>query len=204
MQDPRTRPTARYLQQHKFSARDAVAVAAVKALLPLVQQARTHMAEMALMAGLEEAAAGEAAADDGAFSWRDGRGTLTSPAGRQQESYMPVYGGGLGAAVGATLVAAQQQHAQPPASYQATVAAAGGAPPLRSSADGSYGASPEASSTMVVRQLADSGSDAWGANMQSPSMGLGTARRVGAQRCVELGLGTHVECRPSCNGQLEL
>ncbi|KAL4436608.1 hypothetical protein ABPG75_003747 [Micractinium tetrahymenae] len=176
--DPRTRPTARYLQQHKFSAREAVAAAAVKALLPLVQQARTHMAEMALMAGLEEAGPGGAAGDDGAFSWREGRGTLASPAGGQQESYVPVYGAGGGGALGGTLVAAQQQHAQPPAGYQATMAAAGGAPHLRASADGGVGASPEASGTMVVRQSVDSGSETWGGTMRSPSPGLGTARRV--------------------------
>lgn len=101
---------------------------------------------------------------------------------------MPVYGARAGAALGATLMAAQQQHAQPPAGFQATVAAAGGGPPLRASADGGFGASPEASSTMVVRHSVDSGSEAWGASIRSPSPGLGTARRVGAQRSWEPGM----------------
>lgn len=156
MQDPRTRPTAKYLQQHKFTSREAVASAAVRALLPLVQQARTHMAEVALMAGIDAQQAGPA--DDGAFSWHDPRSTLASPAG----------GGGPYAPAPAhsngTLAAAHAQHLQAPAAYQQTVAAAGGgfgvaAPP----------AAGEASGTMVVRQSADEAPGGWGATVVSPA-----------------------------------
>lgn len=192
--DPRTRPTARYLQQHKFAAREAVAAAAVKALLPLVQQARTHMAEMALMAGIE-AQQQAAAADDGAFSWREPRGTLysPSPAGGQ---YVPVQGAFAG-----TLVASHQQHQQAPASmgYKATVAAAGGAGHLRASADGGFfgalspaglGAGGEPSGTMLVRQSVDGGSEAWGSTVVvSPVPRNGGGLLSGLERRVDFSAG---------------
>lgn len=178
LQDPRTRPTARYLQQHKFAAREAVAAAAVKALLPLVQQARTHMAEMALMAGLEEVGAGGAAADDGTFSWHDDHGAVATQPGGQQRSYVPVYGGAGVEPMGGTLVAGQQQHVQPPVRYQTTLAAAGDASRLRASIDGGFGASPEAS-TVVVRQSVDI-NEAWAATMRSPLPSLSTTRHEGA------------------------
>ena len=172
LQDPRARPTARLLQQHKFAAREAAAAAAVRALLPLVQQARTHMAEMALMAGIEAQQAATPGADhEGAFSWR--------PA-----TVKPASG---------TVGAAQQHHLQPPAAYQQTVAAAGGAPHhLRASADGGLGgASPgvggEPSGTMVVRQSVDS-SSGWGATVVSPAGGPPSARAAGRRSVGEYRL----------------
>ncbi|PRW45012.1 serine threonine- kinase hippo-like [Chlorella sorokiniana] len=168
--DPRARPTARLLQQHKFAAREAAAAAAVRALLPLVQQARTHMAEMALMAGIEAQQAATPGADhEGAFSWRPA--TVVPAAG--------------------TVGAAQQHHLQPPAAYQQTVAAAGVAPHhLRASADGGLGgASPgvggEPSGTVVVRQSVDS-SSGWGATVVSPAGGPPSARAPG-RRSVGFG-----------------
>lgn len=170
VQDPRTRPTARYLQQHKFVARD-VAAGAIKALLPLVQQARTHMAEMALMAGIEAQQAAETpGAEDG--TWRPASAAPT-PTG-----YAPAYYGAPGGTVGA----AQHQHQhQAAAGYQATVAAAGGAGHLlRASADGAFSpaASGEASGTVVVRQSVES-SGGWGATVVSPAGGppLATPQR---------------------------
>ncbi|PSC67730.1 Serine threonine-kinase dst1 [Micractinium conductrix] len=181
--DPRTRPTARYLQQHKFTAREGVAGAAVKALLPLVQQARTHMAEMALMAGIEAQQGAAGPADDGAYTWHEARGTLASPA--QQPSYMPAYGGAAG-----TLVAAQQQHLQPPAGgYQGTVAAS--TPHPRVSEGGgaaAYAASPQGlgredgrlGGTVVVRQSVDSGGgDGWGATVVSSVQPSPAGHRAG-------------------------
>ena len=191
LQDSRSRPTAKYLQQHKFACREQAATAAVKALLPLVQQARTHMAELALMAGIEAQQAGPAGvADDGAFSWRDPRSTLApSPAGGAP--YVPVYGASSG-----TLVAQQQQQ---PAAYQQTVAAAGTPHMLRASADGGgmFGGSPaglaaggEPSGTFVVRGPAASssgggGGGEWGSTViVSPAAAAGPpssrARHAGA------------------------
>lgn len=54
--DPRSRPTARYLQQHKFIARDKSG--AIKALLPCVQKARAMFAEAAAAAAEAAAIAG--------------------------------------------------------------------------------------------------------------------------------------------------
>lgn len=174
LQDPRTRPTARFLQQHKFVARDCAA-AAVRALLPLVQQARTHMAEMALMAGIEGTA--------GAVPGTPGAGNdgtwLPASAAPTPSAYPPhAYGAPAG-----TPGAAQQQQ-QAGGGYQATMAAGAG-PMMRASADGaSPAASGEASGTVVVRQSMDS-SLGWGATVVvTPGAGPPSAqpRRVGAWR----------------------
>ena len=175
------RPTADYLQQHKFTAREAAATGAVRALLPLVQQARTHMAEMALMAGIEaqQAAPLAAVAGDGAFSWREPHGTLVSPAGPSY--FTPAYPPGAG-----TLIAAQQQHLQQaPAARQQTVAGGVASPPaVNNGAPGS---------TVVVRQSPDS-TPGWGSTVVSPSApSPARGRRVGACAfgiaCIDVPLG---------------
>ena len=199
LQDARTRPTAKYLQQHKFVAREATAAAAVRALLPLVQQARQHLAEIAVVAGMEAAAPLSPSNDDAAFSWRqDPRGTLPAGGGggRQSAAYIPVYG-----ASGGTVAGQRQQHLQQqqqPASglaYQQTVAASGGASAfLRASADGGGGGSSPSmsggggggsgppSATIVVRQSADG--KPWGAasplGASPPSAGGGGEGAGGA------------------------
>ncbi|KAH7623904.1 putative Serine/threonine-protein kinase dst1 [Nannochloris sp. 'desiccata'] len=68
--DPRSRPTARYLQQHKFIARDRAI--ALRALMPLVHRAELEYASLLDLGGGGGHHAGLAGtgSEDGYFSWR--------------------------------------------------------------------------------------------------------------------------------------
>lgn len=80
--DPRSRPTARYLQQHKFIARDRAA--ALRALLPLLHRAEIEYAEL-LEPSVPPPGTGS---DDGYFSWRQQQ---------QQQAATVLAGGGIAA-----------------------------------------------------------------------------------------------------------
>lgn len=68
--DPRSRPTARYLQQHKYIARDRAI--ALRALMPLVHRAQLEYASLLDLGGGGGHHAGLAGtgSEDGYFSWR--------------------------------------------------------------------------------------------------------------------------------------
>jgi serine/threonine-protein kinase 24/25/MST4 len=68
--DPRSRPTARYLQQHKFITRDRAI--ALRALMPLVHRAQLEYASLLDLGGGGGHHAGLAGtgSEDGYFSWR--------------------------------------------------------------------------------------------------------------------------------------
>ena len=161
------RPTAKYLQQHKFVTRDRGA--ALRRLLPMISQARSHMAEMAAAAALPSAAGPP---DDGYFSWREGPGGTVAAAARPGGTYagdtfLHQRGGGGGGG------------------YQATVLAAGG-PNMRASGDSQFGGlGGEASGTFVVRESLD-GAD-FGGTMRSlgPPSSRASAGHGGGGECWE-------------------
>lgn len=66
--DPRSRPTARYLQSHKFIVKDKTA--AIRSLLPLLHRATTEYAMLAAAAAATTSSFAPTASDDGYFSWR--------------------------------------------------------------------------------------------------------------------------------------
>lgn len=133
------RPTAKYLQQHKFVTHDHGT--AVKTLLPMIQSARRY-AVMAAAATPPPDAAGAAAAE-GYYSWQaDAGAAATVAAARPLSAATPAATPGGGAA------------------YAPTVRAA--SPFVHASADGglagplSPGLADEGSGTMVVRESAES------------------------------------------------
>lgn len=160
--DARARPTAKYLLQHKFVAREHSR--AVKALLPMIQQARRYTAEAAKAVPPPEVSGGPAAAaaGDGYFSWRE--------------------------PLAATVAARSPAAAGPSAVYQPTVRAA--SPYVRSSIDGgplSPGLAGEASGTVIVRESVES--RVWGGTVRSSGAGLPSSRGNDDQPNGELALG---------------
>ncbi len=88
--DPRSRPTARYLQQHKFIARDRAI--ALRALMPLVHRAELEYASLLDLGGGHHPVLGGTGSEDGYFSWR-----------HQQQQQQAAGVGGGGAIAGTVL-----------------------------------------------------------------------------------------------------
>lgn len=129
--DARMRPTAKYLRQHKFAAREHAA--AIKMLLPMIQQARKYMAATAASVPPPD---GLPVGDDGYFSWQE-------PAATVAASRPPTSAG------------AAQQVPAGLAAYQQTAHAAS---PFPQPSDGvlSPSVATEASGTIIVRDSAES------------------------------------------------
>ncbi len=149
--DPRSRPTARYLQQHKFIARDRAI--ALRALMPLVHRAELEYASLLDLSGGggggHHPGLDGTGSEDGYFSWR-----------HQQQQQQQAGGGGAGAIAGTVLAGGRPLAASGTVIENRPSGGGGGAPQLLSSSNHS------SSGTLVMRRE------------DSPGRGVGIQHRV--------------------------